>query len=162
MISTPGWCRSQFGEHLGCAIVKHVDGPVRFEIDQDGAVPTLLSTQREIVDAQYPRDVHLAIDHRVQQPQERVGADGYASCARQPCPALAASLQCKGLQQIVGNDSAACIAGQCIVETFGKDLSQAVDFVAEPTSSAYLQAHDRTTPGQIERSSLIAAVLAMT
>jgi len=64
------------GEHLSRTIIEDVDRPVRFEIDQYGAVTTLLSTQCEIVDAQHSWDLHRGIGHGAQQPQERIGADG--------------------------------------------------------------------------------------
>jgi len=49
------------GEDLGGAIVEQVNGLVRFQIEQQGAVPPLLLSQREVIDAQNARSALLIV-----------------------------------------------------------------------------------------------------
>jgi len=66
----------------------------------------------------------------------------------QPCSAFTTSLQSKRLQQIVGNDSAACIASQCIVEAFGEDLPRTRWLIAEPPTRAHVQVNNGAAQGR--------------
>src|SRR5437763_17033015 len=89
-----GVCAQPIGEDLGGAVIEQVNGPMRFQIQQQRPVPALLFPQRNIIDAQHSRTtLFTVVGEDVQQVKQRIGADGYADLVRQASATLAASLQ---------------------------------------------------------------------
>jgi hypothetical protein len=81
-----------------------MDGSVGLEVDEQFAVPTLLATQGQIIDAQHSRAARLlGIGQCMEEPQERIWADGHAGRARQASAALAASLGAKVVSRSVAS-----------------------------------------------------------
>jgi hypothetical protein len=57
MISTPG-CAQPIGENLdGTTVVEQVNRPMRFQIEQQRAIPALLLSQRDVIDTEHSRTV---------------------------------------------------------------------------------------------------------
>src|SRR5690242_1167105 len=50
-----GVCAQPIGEHLGSAVVEQVNRPMRFQIEQQGPIPTLLFSQRHVIDTEHSR-----------------------------------------------------------------------------------------------------------
>jgi hypothetical protein len=96
--------------------------------------------------------------HGVQQPRQRIWAGRHAGRDGQPCTAFTACLQREALEQLGGGIGAAGERGQRAIEALGEDLARASWRIAEPASRVQQQAHPPTTPRQVERSSLIAAM----
>jgi hypothetical protein len=77
------------GEDLGRPVVQQVNGPMPFEVHQERAIATnaTAAAQRDVIDAEHPRRGHRLVDHRVQQPQQRIGLVGTpALCANRAPP----------------------------------------------------------------------------
>ena len=89
------------GTALLDAIVQQVDGPMRFQIEQQRAIAALLLSQRDVIDAQNSRTTLFTfVDQGMQEVEQRIRADRYAGLTRQASAALAASLECEGGQQL--------------------------------------------------------------
>src|SRR6266849_1760154 len=123
------------------------DRPGGVWLDQQRAVPSFTSAQGYVIDTQHAWGGHCPVLDGAQQSQQRIGTDRYAGLTCQPCSTFATSLQSKRLQQIVGNDSAACISSQCTVEAFGEDLPRTSWLIAEPPTRAYVQVNNGPAPG---------------
>jgi hypothetical protein len=82
------------GEDFGGAIVEQVNGPVCFKVEQQGSIPAVLLSQRQVIDTQHPRAMLFAVvAEAMQQVKQRIWADGYACLASQASATLAAGLQ---------------------------------------------------------------------
>jgi hypothetical protein len=135
------------GEHVGGAIVEQIDRSVRLEIDEQRAVAALLPAQGHVVHTQYPRTtLVVGIGERMQDPQERVRANGHASLSCPSSATLAARLQRERRQQIGGAVGPTRIASQCAIEALGKDLARASRHVAEPATAVDAQMDHLATP----------------
>src|SRR5258707_13831595 len=102
----------------------------------------------------------ISVRYGMQDPQERVRADGYTDFARQTRPTFATGLQSKRREQVSYAIGASRVASQGAIEAFGEDLSRAGRHVAEPTTATNAHAHGLAAPGEIERGTLVATVLA--
>src|SRR5712691_2213372 len=94
----------------------------------------------------------------MQDPQERVRANGYASLSGQSSATLASRLQRERRQQIGGAVGPTRIASQCAIEALGKDLARASRHVAEPATAVDAQLDHLAAPRLIERATLVASV----
>src|SRR5438270_6845543 len=121
------------GEHLGSAIVEQIDRSVRLKIHQQRAVAALLTAQGNIVNTQHARaTLKMVILERMQDPQERIRADGHTDLPREASATFAASLQGKGRQQFGGAVRPTSVASQGTVEALGEDLPWAGWAITEP------------------------------
>src|SRR4051794_41000502 len=102
-----GMTPQPIGEDFRSALIDQVDGAMRLQVYQQRAVPSLTSTQGKVIDTQYTWGGHFLVLNGAQQPQERIGTDGYAGRTGEPRSTFASGLQRKRPQQIVGNDRAA-------------------------------------------------------
>ena len=148
------------GEHLGGAVVQQIDSSVGLQVDEHCAVATPLPTQGQVIDAQHSRAARLlGIGQGMEEPQERIWADGHAGCTRQASTTLAASLQREGGQQLCGVAGASGVAGQHATEPFGEDLPRAGWRIAEPAPAVDTHADRVAAPREIQRAPLIPTVL---
>src|SRR5262249_19202912 len=150
------------GEHFCGPFVQQVDRSMCFEVDQECAVSgnTAASAQRYVIDTQHARRSDRRVDHRVQQPQQRIGADRHAGLTRQTSSAFAACLQRECHQQLSCAVGAPGIAGQYTIEALGEDFAWTIWHIAEPPSGVDSQTYGVAAPGQVEWASKITAVLA--
>src|SRR5438105_2842045 len=88
------------GQNVGRAIIEQINGSVRLEVKEQRAVAPLLSTECNIVNTEHARaTLKMVILERMQDPQERIRADGHTDLPREASATFAASLQGKGRQQ---------------------------------------------------------------
>src|SRR5215210_2594271 len=121
------------GEHVGSAIVEQIDRSVRLKIHQQRAVAALLAAQGNIVNTQHARAaLKMVILKRMQDPQERIRADGHTDLPRKASATFTASLQGKGREQLSGAVRPTSVASQGTIEALSEDLARAGRCVAEP------------------------------
>jgi hypothetical protein len=151
------------GENLGGAVVEQINGPVRFQIEQQRPIPALFLSECAVINTQNPRTtLSTFVGKGVQQVKQRIGTNGYAGFARQAGTALATSLQREGGQQFGCVMRAAGVMGQHTIEALGENRTWTIPHITEPPSTVNSQPHRISTPGQVERTPKIAAVWALT
>jgi hypothetical protein len=124
------------GEDFGSAIVEQVDRPMRLEVEQQGAIPPLLASKRNVINAKHSRTMRLfGVGERVEQPEERIWADWHARFARQTSATFAASLQGERRQQLGRAVGAPGVVGQYTIQALSEDLPWAIWHIAEPPSA---------------------------
>jgi hypothetical protein len=135
---------------------------MRFQVDQQRAVPSFTSAQCKVIDTQHAWGGHCLVLDGTQQSQQRIGTDWNTCRTCQPRSTFASGLERKLPQQIVGNDSAARISSECTIEAFGEDLPWTRWHITEPPPRLHVHPNDGAAPGQVQRTTLIPTVLPMT
>jgi hypothetical protein len=158
-----GVCAQPVGEHLGRAIIEQVDRPMGFQVEQQCPVPPLFLSQPDVIDTQHSRTALFAFLGKVmEQAEQRIGADGYASLARQASPTLTTRLQRERGQQVGRVARAPGVVRQYAIEALSEDLTWAIWHIAEPPSAVNSETHSMPAPWQIEWAPEITAVLTST
>jgi hypothetical protein len=128
------------GEHVGRAIVEHVDRSVRFEIDQNGRTFTAASVML--------RNCRKSVSGLTGTPALR------ANRAPPSPPACNAN--------VVSRSSATAVRcayrASVPFDAFGKDLPWASRHIAEPAAAMYPQMNHLPAPREIKRMAFVATV----
>ena len=145
------------GNGFGLAIRQQLDGPVAFEIDDDGAVAAA-AAPRPVVNADDPSGWWRRSVGGADQPQQRVAADRHGQTLGQTRARLAAHAEADVALDLGESHGPAHPRRHHAGQAFGKDAARTFRSRTPETADLQMQIDHAALPGQIAKAAQIAAV----